>query len=1495
MRMSFGAAGYASLAQATSSAIASGSISGWIKAALALIASQNTSTATSHLQGATSSSETMRQDWLGRLVESSDSFGKHIVYGYNDADEQIRISDLALNKQADYGYDALGRRTHETLSKGGLIQRQQTNVYNNQGWLTEVSAQAGYDAGGGAAINQQLHVQYQLDAQGNRVRILAEDGSQAVYGYDASGRMLQGRDDKVGTEPQDADQVVSSLVYDGYGNRISETRSGTTTTYTYDAGNRVKTSSAGETFTYDANGNTTDQRVRSEKNELLRTQTTYNAENRATVTISTDKEGKNTTSSNTYDAVGNVVNTRIKSETSSFNEVTKRDVRYLEQSKTIANGKAKGTAGLRGATAFTYDANGNLVYLDRGVNQQTKQRSVAVFEYDLEGQIIGRADKAGALAGTSAGADLFQGYTIDPETDALDGSAAGSGWNFRLRSIMDGLREQYDGSGAQVQSYLYANNKSLAQAQGTQGVNLVKLTLSGAAPIIQTTSSGGGGSGIGESGNAEPVSVDTVVGWRLTLAESDIVRDGAGQVDRAATARRIAQAHYGNFSTLSEAAQAKVVAYVQSSLPATIAAGTTVDLHGYIVLADGGMRDVTQITDYSVKRIGLDGMPAGSIQSHVVRAGDTLQSIAQIYFGSPSYWYLIADANGLQGHEALQEGTTITIPNKVVNAANTSDTFKVYNESEIIGSTSPEIRTIKKKKKWYQKLVQIIIVVIMVVAAIVVAVYAPGLLAQYGAVMGSLYAAAFGAAVMATASIVTQGLAIAADLQDGFSWKQVGKAAISGAASGLAAGWAAQVATGNALLDATAKVAIEAGRQRVVDGRVSSVAGLAAAAFGLKGVQSAGLRMLEGKVRGRGDNAQDWVSLVSAAFFEVSGASGQLVQAGQINWTAVAVQAIGAAIVTDRRGGDAGRAYIGQAIGNSFQGTIEADAQQRFAPNQSAAETARLSRRNQALANAQTAQQNRNQYGQDGTGDVLSNHNGERLDMPVEPSGPTPEQSRDALRQMDRGVSVAGNGYTAKAGDNISKIIGTSDPQAIGNFMRANNLTSDRIDIGRNYFVPEDRNAYGDAGALGQATLDVGNARIERLAAERAAAAAMTDPNNPANWRSASARYQTAQAGGVVWREGARYASTATGNDAGVDMLANLTPEFGGYSGEPAETSPLLARAFGGAVGVTKFFAKSADATVRMGGNVVLQIGDILTLGINHDAPIIQQAWIEQGALAAGVGKFVTQPRAMLTDTFENIGNTFERANQLDAQGRYMEAAEVRSEQSSSIAATLLGGAQTVRSAASTGAAGLRSMGAQDYAFVESKGLTGGLSLNQRGAVDLFDLEPIPSRSLAAQADEFVGPRKPENWDDLVSHPNAHAFSVHGGSVSEGAVMNRARTGVKPNGDVGPIPPMSSVFYSDDLLIQADNSIRTSGGLSNAITRQPGESVVRVLTDDVGDLGVSLGYGYVRPGHTGSKAFNATVEGPLQRIDNLRSAQGIYVLNPTTGKWETITVYPAPF
>lgn len=69
---------------------------------------------------------------------------------------------------------------------------------------------------------------------------------------------------------------------------------------------------------------------------------------------------------------------------------------------------------------------------------------------------------------------------------------------------------------------------------------------------------------------------------------------------------------------------------------------------------------------------------------------------------------------------------------------------------------------------------------------------------------------------------------------------------------------------------------------------------------------------------------------------------------------------------------------------------------------------------------------------------------------------------------------------------------------------------------------------------------------------------------------------------------------------------------------------------------------------------------------------------------------------------------------------------------------------------------------------------------------------------LLVEAD-FIGPIKPSNWDALTAHPEGHAFSVHGGGVPDADLVVRARTGVKPDGSTGPIPPLSSALHSDGL------------------------------------------------------------------------------------------------
>ena len=43
--------------------------------------------------------------------------------------------------------------------------------------------------------------------------------------------------------------------------------------------------------------------------------------------------------------------------------------------------------------------------------------------------------------------------------------------------------------------------------------------------------------------------------------------------------------------------------------------------------------DSSDTTDDSLRQLGSDGIPGGTVQRHGVGAGDTLQTIAQTYFG----------------------------------------------------------------------------------------------------------------------------------------------------------------------------------------------------------------------------------------------------------------------------------------------------------------------------------------------------------------------------------------------------------------------------------------------------------------------------------------------------------------------------------------------------------------------------------------------------------------------------------------------------------------------------------------------------------------------------------------------------------------------------------------------------------------------------------------------------------------------------------------------
>jgi LysM repeat protein len=79
----------------------------------------------------------------------------------------------------------------------------------------------------------------------------------------------------------------------------------------------------------------------------------------------------------------------------------------------------------------------------------------------------------------------------------------------------------------------------------------------------------------------------------------------------------------------------------------------------------------------------------GTDGRYTVREGDTLQGIAQQQWGDSSLWYMIAEANGLSGAQSVAAGTSLIIPDKVVNIHDNARTFEVYDPNRALGDLSP--------------------------------------------------------------------------------------------------------------------------------------------------------------------------------------------------------------------------------------------------------------------------------------------------------------------------------------------------------------------------------------------------------------------------------------------------------------------------------------------------------------------------------------------------------------------------------------------------------------------------------------------------------------------------------------------------------------------------------------------------------------------------------------------------------------------------------------
>jgi len=86
-----------------------------------------------------------------------------------------------------------------------------------------------------------------------------------------------------------------------------------------------------------------------------------------------------------------------------YDLVTSYDVRYQKQRSYIGDSHAKGADNdtMQGNSTYSYDADSNLVFLDRGPSTRPDaggDRSVARFTYDADSRILSRTDRASPQA-----------------------------------------------------------------------------------------------------------------------------------------------------------------------------------------------------------------------------------------------------------------------------------------------------------------------------------------------------------------------------------------------------------------------------------------------------------------------------------------------------------------------------------------------------------------------------------------------------------------------------------------------------------------------------------------------------------------------------------------------------------------------------------------------------------------------------------------------------------------------------------------------------------------------------------------------------------------------------------------------------------------------------------------------------------------------------------------------------------------------------------------
>ncbi|WP_070273195.1 DUF6531 domain-containing protein, partial [Duganella sp. HH101] len=297
--------------------------------------------------------------------------------------------------------------------------------------------------------------------------------------------------------------------------------------------------------------------------------------------------------------------------------------------------------------------------------------------------------------------------------------------------------------------------------------------------------------------------------------------------------------------------------------------------------------------------------------------GETARSVAKLVWGDDRLWYLIADVNGgLTADTTLSAGQALRIPTRVNTVLNGYQSFKPYDVSAALGSTTPELAMPQAPQSGGCGGVGTLIMVVVAIAVtyITAGAAANAIFAAYGgaataagataataAAAGSLSASlslvAGGAIGAAAGSIASQAVGIGIGAQDGFNWKGVALAAVAGGitagvgAYGQAAG-TSSILNGNGWEAAAARATLS----NAISQGVGVVTGLQPS-FSWRNVAASAVGSMAGSAAGYGAASvfgADLATATTSGF--AAGVVASAMRGGKINAAQIATDAFGNAL-----------------------------------------------------------------------------------------------------------------------------------------------------------------------------------------------------------------------------------------------------------------------------------------------------------------------------------------------------------------------------------------------------------------------------------------------------------------------------------------------------------------------------------------------------------------------------------------------------------------------